>query len=751
MKTVNQKPINQLTFSTLLFLLLSFTAFSQEICDNGIDDDNDGLVDLNDVDDCACTLADVPLDIIPNPSFEDNGCCPAIFTTPFDDLCLEGWQNGTSGTADYLNTCDFITEGMPLPLPDGDGAIGVGAGLVDIGFGIQELNLEYMSTCLTEPLEAGEEYTLEMSIAASSIGESGFSQDITFGDAPITVYGLLDCNAQEPTTGCPEDFGWINLGSTIYSPINEWGLISIDLDVPQEIQGIALGVGCDIDDSYVIEFLSTFIPYFYLDDILIFQGDAPTAEPIDLGYSDCNETATLTAPTGAVSYQWYFEGVALVGETSDDLLVELDDELDYGQYGVVATNTDGSCTFQDIQVEGLENDLIIGSDVTTGCPPLTISFDANLASSGQPLLWTVGDEEIEGLFFELTFDEPGTYPVSASFSDENGCEFSADADPIVVIGNEGLTPTFDIQNSCSPFIIELGVEEAVTGCTWTLDDGDVIGNQCSFEYEYSGTGDFVVNVESSAAGSDCLLTGSITVDVSGIQGGNYTISGDFDFCEGDSAVISGSPAINTYDWGSTTGESFVVTEPGDYSVTITEPDGCEYIENFSVTNTPLPDFNPPFVIEGCLGEDIDFRPFVTVGEISFDEPSGSVGANFQGLVTVTATNECGSVDRQVELDLEDCSCKVYVPNAFTPDGDGLNDLFRPEIDCDLSEYELVIFNRWGNEVFRSESLANAWNGSSAEEEFFSPTSIYTYFIRYDSELNPLQEPIEIVGSVSVIR
>ena len=58
----------------MLFLAPIVLIGQAEICDNGIDDDQDGLIDLND-DDCACTVIE-PVSVIPNPSFEDMNCCP---------------------------------------------------------------------------------------------------------------------------------------------------------------------------------------------------------------------------------------------------------------------------------------------------------------------------------------------------------------------------------------------------------------------------------------------------------------------------------------------------------------------------------------------------------------------------------------------------------------------------------------------------------------------------------------------------
>lgn len=87
------------------FLLLFTAAFSQEICNNGIDDDSDGLIDLNDSD-CNCTGGGgTPSSLIPNPSFEQQDCCPSYFS---ELNCATSWIQASDATSDYMNTCDFV-------------------------------------------------------------------------------------------------------------------------------------------------------------------------------------------------------------------------------------------------------------------------------------------------------------------------------------------------------------------------------------------------------------------------------------------------------------------------------------------------------------------------------------------------------------------------------------------------------------------------------------------------------------------
>ena len=77
----------------------------------------------------------------------------------------------------------------------------------------------------------------------------------------------------------------------------------------------------------------------------------------------------------------------------------------------------------------------------------------------------------------------------------------------------------------------------------------------------------------------------------------------------------------------------------------------------------------------------------------------------------------------------ECSdCKVFVPNAFTPNGDGRNEEFRLKANCELVDYRLQIFDRWGQKVFESTDINVSWDGKSTNK-----TATFTYNLQYTFE------------------
>ncbi|AEI50682.1 PKD domain-containing protein [Runella slithyformis] len=101
----------------------------------------------------------------------------------------------------------------------------------------------------------------------------------------------------------------------------------------------------------------------------------------------------------------------------------------------------------------------------------------------------------------------------------------------------------------------------------------------------------------------------------------------------------------------------------------------------------------------------------------------------------------------INCEITDSSlCKVSIPDAFSPNNDNINDLFLPLTSCPLEKYELLIFNRWGELIFKSNNPENAWNGDYKGVE--CPVGIYTYLLMYKYP----NKPNEIKrGDVAIIK
>ncbi len=77
--------------------------------------------------------------------------------------------------------------------------------------------------------------------------------------------------------------------------------------------------------------------------------------------------------------------------------------------------------------------------------------------------------------------------------------------------------------------------------------------------------------------------------------------------------------------------------------------------------------------------------------------------------------------------------EVYIPNAFTPNMDGINDVFKPVINGpEIEFYELLIVDRAGREVFSSNEPSEVWNGTSPGSNYTTSPSLYIYFLKVKS-------------------
>ena len=77
--------------------------------------------------------------------------------------------------------------------------------------------------------------------------------------------------------------------------------------------------------------------------------------------------------------------------------------------------------------------------------------------------------------------------------------------------------------------------------------------------------------------------------------------------------------------------------------------------------------------------------------------------------------------------------KLYIPNAFSPNNDGLNDLFRPTFIGPAASYRFNIYNRWGQLVFSSRIPGVGWNGVFQSKQ--QPAGVYVYYITAEGGCN----------------
>jgi gliding motility-associated-like protein len=122
---------------------------------------------------------------------------------------------------------------------------------------------------------------------------------------------------------------------------------------------------------------------------------------------------------------------------------------------------------------------------------------------------------------------------------------------------------------------------------------------------------------------------------------------------------------------------------------------------------------------------------------------------FPVILTVTSTDGC--IDDQEELLRIGGEFNIYVPNSFTPNGDGNNDVFAPRaVGMDESKYKLQVYDRWGGIVFESSSLSQPWDGTVQGTGQIAQNGVYVWrIVAQDNTDNP--EGHTYQGTVTLIR
>ena len=188
------------------------------------------------------------------------------------------------------------------------------------------------------------------------------------------------------------------------------------------------------------------------------------------------------------------------------------------------------------------------------------------------------------------------------------------------------------------------------------------------------------------------------------------------------------PEADTYLWsdGKTTPTNSI-DEPGVFFVEMTNACG-PFTDTIEVTFDGPPDFQftaPDTIV--CIGDEILLTASYPGAEVTWPDNSHGLffGVTLPGLYGVKLENYCGEDYDSIYVDFNNC-CAIGLPNAFTPNNDGLNDeldLIHPY--CAISNYELKIFNRAGQIVFQSTNPEEGWNGMWNGKDLDMGVFVYT--------------------------
>jgi gliding motility-associated-like protein len=364
--------------------------------------------------------------------------------------------------------------------------------------------------------------------------------------------------------------------------------------------------------------------------------------------------------------------------------------------------------------------VVVTAQVTGGLEPYTYTWNPNITSTTNP----------------ITLSPTQTSIYTVVVTDCNGDTASASFDVVVSVIN-----TTDVQTACNSFTW-------IDGITYTAS---------------TNTPSFTLT---SAAGCDSVVTLNLTINNVINTTDNQTACNSFTWIDGitytastntpsftltsaagcDSVVtlnLTISTVINTPDV-QTACNSFTWIDGITYTAstntpifTLTSATGCDSVVTLNLTifegDPPLPSFD--VIAQLCIGDSVLIGPTDGITD-SIVWSDGFLGTpryvSEPGEYTISFIGVCEN--RTISIFVEDQSCEdcvAYIPNAFTPNSDGSNDVFFPITQCAFEEYDLVIFNRWGKLIYKSTNQNEKWDGKHNGVD--CEIEVYSYLLTYKIE------------------
>ncbi|MEZ5026157.1 MAG: PKD domain-containing protein [Chitinophagales bacterium] len=279
------------------------------------------------------------------------------------------------------------------------------------------------------------------------------------------------------------------------------------------------------------------------------------------------------------------------------------------------------------------------------------------------------------------------------------------------------------------------IDTAKANISRSICEGDsvTIANQI-----FKTEGNYIINLN-SANGCDSLLNLTITV----LPKKRFTL--DTSICAGEKIQIGNQ----------------IFSQAGDYEINLTSAQGCDSIILLNLSINPLPIINAiadkdsaeigePIQLDVQTSETLQYNwtPIDLLNNAQLQNPIATIQTpTWFNVIATNPQTTCNATD-SVFVDILYIPCteqNIYLPNAFSPNGDGINDtyLVRSKI---LKNMHLEIYNRWGLKVFESDSIVDGWDGKFKGQP--APQDAYGYIFNGECIQG---EKISIKGNITLVR
>jgi len=307
----------------------------------------------------------------------------------------------------------------------------------------------------------------------------------------------------------------------------------------------------------------------------------------------------------------------------------------------------------------------------------------------------------------------------------------------IKVDSNGCSSSDTVQVTVFPLpIVTLGPDIKI--CQGDSVDLSSTGSYTLPGYMWS-TGATTPSINVSSAGNYSLIVsqngclGSDTINVHVTPLPVVDLGNDTSICIGNQVILgSAQPASASYLWSDgSNGSTLNVSATGSYALTVTDSN-CAATDTININVSTIPIVNLGADTSLCNDEVLVLNANVANGSLlwSTGSTSETIEVSQTGIYSVIAENVCGAVGDTISVSFY--SCDIWFPSAFSPNGDGLNDIIRVRGTLfAFDHFALSIFNRWGQRVFYTENIYDGWDGKV--NNTLEDIGTYFYMITYHWE------------------
>ena len=495
---------------------------------------------------------------------------------------------------------------------------------------------------------------------------------------------------------------------------------------------IAIGDGGDsVYDSALFLEAGTFA-----SPTISVNASAALTAPLCMANTDLQALVSAGA-TAPITYSWTDDGT-FIGN-SQQVSVTADGS---SMFHVAVTDGCGATAIDSIQVVPQPMALIPQSDMTVPCTYSgELVFGVTDAGPGlYTFAWTANGSSVANTS-SLNITASPT-PITYTLTIQNECG-ATDTESLIVSMQSyapiAITTTPDTTVFCANDSATVGVLDATGGSgpytyVWSNNAGDMITMNTSFTVSVPSDATYAVTV-TDQCGTETQASVTTIVPVHDVLA--VDLGPSFVICKGNTAElfasVTGGSGSYTTEWltSSNTNDMITIQPVTDSIFNVHVTDRCGYEANASIyvnLETPVTNINATNLEQddwlfsaisepSAVAHDWDFGDGDWSAALSPDHSYLDMEAHIVEL-TITTANGCTATDT-VHLPP---AAHVYFPNAFTPNGDGINDVFQV-VGSELTEAEFTVYDRWGSALFNSMNMNDGWDGYLMDGNQ-APTGVY---------------------------